>query len=297
MSMLLQDVKYALRTLKGSPGFVLAAVLALALGIGANSAVFSVVNGVLLTPPPFREPSRLVHLFGNFKAADLKDISVSVPEYHDYLEMPRVFESVAAYAPTSLTMTGGDTPLRFNVVYGTASLFTTLGVQPMLGRFYTQETETPGRDKEVVLTQKAWRIHFAKDPAVLGKVLVLDGESYSVVGVLPPGVSYPADMDLYIPFAPPPMTSPDARRGNRYLDVVARLKPGVTLEAARKDLARVAGEQEAAYPDNYKDGGWGVSVSSMEDLVVGDVRGTLWMLLGAVGFVLLVACSSVANLL
>ncbi len=297
METLLQDIRYALRTLGRSPGFTLVAVLALALGIGANSAVFSVVNGVLLEPPPFSEPDRLVHLWGNFQKANLKDISVSVPEYRDYRELPRAFASVAAYDVNDATLTGGDAPERLSVTTATASLFTTLGVSPVLGRAFTEDEETPGKERVLVLTHKAWRTRFAQDAGALGRTLQIDGDTYTVVGVLPPGVEYPAATDVYAPLALTPDQTIEARRGRRFLDVLARLKPGMTLEAARADLARVAAEQEALHENNYKGHGWSISVTSMEDAVVGGVRDTLWLLLGAVGFVLLVACSSVANLL
>ena len=297
METLLQDIRYALRTLGRSPGFTLVAVLALAIGIGANSAVFSVVNGVLLKPPPFSEPERLVHLWGNFQKMDLEDISVSVPEYRDYRVMPRAFSSVAAYVVTDATLTGGDVPERLSVTNTTASLFGTLGVSPVKGRGFTEDEETPGREGVLVLTDKAWRTRFAADAGVLGRTLQLNGNSYTVVGVLPPGVEYPAGTEVYVPFAPGPEDVIEKRRGRRYLSVVARLKPGMTLEAAQADMARVASEMEAAHENNYKDAGWAITVKSLEDQVVGDVRGTLWLLLGAVGFVLLVACSSVANLL
>ena len=297
METLLQDVRYALRTLSKSPGFALVAVLALALGIGANSAVFSVVNGVLLKQQPFTAPERLVHLWGNFRSANLEDISVSVPEYRDYREAPRAFSSIAAFVGNDATLTGGDVPERLSVTNSTASLFATLGVAPVLGRAFTEEEETPGRERVLVLTHKAWRSRFGEDAGVLGRELRLDGNSYTVVGVLPPGVEYPAGTDVYAPFAPGPDDVVEARRGRRYLSVVARLKPGMTLEAARADMGRVASEMEAAHEQNYKGGGWAITVKSLEEQVVGGVRGTLWLLLGAVGFVLLVACSSVANLL
>ena len=297
METLLQDVRYALRTLRKSPGFTLVAVLALALGIGANSAVFSVVNGVLLKAPPFAEPERLVHVRGNFFKADLKDISVSLPEYRDYRSLPRAFASVAAYDTYDVTLTGGDAPERLSITTATASFLPTLGVSPVHGRAFTEEEETPGRERVLVLTHKVWRTRFAQDTGVLGRTLQLDGNTYTVVGVLPPGVEYPAGTDVYAPFAPTPEQEAEERRGSRYLDVVARLKPGMTLQAAQADLARVAGEMERLHEKNYKGGGWAISVNSLEDTVVGDVRGTLWLLLGAVGFVLLVACSSVANLL
>ncbi|NTX58279.1 ABC transporter permease [Myxococcus sp. CA039A] len=297
METFIQDLRYALRTLGKSPGFTLVAVLALALGIGANSAVFSVVNGVLLRPPPFAEPERLVHVWGNYARSDLKDIWVSVPEYRDYLTMPKSFSSVGAYVESDITLTGGDVPERLTVMFSTASLFPTLGVAPALGRTFSHEEETPGRERVLVLTDKLWRTHFARDPRVLGRVLQLDGNAYTVVGVLPPGVEYPAGTDMYAPFAPTPAQAAEDVRGNHYLSMVGRLKPGVTLEAARADMARVGQEMETLYASSYGGYGWAISVKSLEDEVVGRVRGTLWLLLGAVGFVLLVACGSVANLL
>ncbi|MCP3168910.1 ABC transporter permease [Myxococcus qinghaiensis] len=297
METFLQNVRYALRSLRKSPGFTLMAVLALALGIGANSAVFSVVNGVLLKPPPFTQPERLVHLWGNYAKANIHDIVVSVPEYRDYLTMPRAFSSLAAFEASNVTLTGGDAPERLQLTLSTASLFPTLGVAPVLGRAFSEEEETLGRDKVLVLTHKTWRTRFAQDPGVLGRELRLDGDTYTVVGVLPPGVEYPADTDLYAPFAPTAERAAAVSRGYRFLSVVGRLKPGLTLEAAKADMDRVGREMETLHEEYYKGYGWAISVKSLEDEVVGQVRGTLWLLLGAVGFVLLVACSSVANLL
>jgi len=292
-----QDVRYTLRSLKKSPGFALVAVLALALGIGANSAVFSVVNGVLLTNPPFTEPDRLVHLNGNLAQAKLKDISLSVPEYRDLRALPRVFESVAAYQPSNVTLTGGDTPQQLDAAVATASFFSTLGVAPALGRGFTEAEEVPGRDRVVVLTDAAWRVHFARDPGVLGRALQLNGEPHTVVGVLPPGVAYPAGVEVYLPLAPTAELGEESHRGARFLAVLGRLKRGVSLEAARVDLSRVARDMEVEHPSRYRQTGWSFSVTPLEERIVGRVQGTLWLLLGAVGFVLLVACSSVANLL
>ncbi|MCE9671675.1 ABC transporter permease [Myxococcus stipitatus] len=294
METLLQNFRFALRSLRKSPGFTLVAVLALALGVGANSAVFSVVNGVLLRPPAFEAPDRLVHLTSDIDIARLKAISVSVLEYQDFRDRSRVFDSAGVYTWKDMTLTDGGAAQRFGVARISASWLTTLGVRPMLGRGFTEEENSPGRDKVVVLTHKAWRAHFAQDPAVLGKSLQLNGESYTVVGVLPPRAAYPERVDLYVPFVP---TEEQATsRTTRFLAMVARMKPGVTLEQARADMNRVVSEMQEAEP-RYKGLGWSVHVTPLEDRMVGDVKGTLWLLLGAVGFVLLVACSSVANLL
>src|SRR5215217_452923 len=296
METFLQDLRYALRTLGKSPGFTLVAVLALALGIGANSAVFSVVNGVLLRPPPFSEPDRLMDVSNDFGRAGRKGLSSSVVEYREYAELPSVFSSVAAFSDDDVTLTGVDTPQHLRVVEATASFFPTLGVRPALGRDFTRDEETAGNDKVVMLTHQTWRTHFSQDPGVLGRTLQLDGEPYTVVGVLPRGVTYPADTDLYKPFAPSAELASEEKRETRFLEVIARLKPGVTMEAAAKDLVRVSQVLAQAHP-KYAQGKRTIGLKSLEDEVVGDVRGTLWLLLGAVGFVLLVACGSVANLL
>lgn len=298
MDHFLQDTRYALRVLRKTPGFALAAVLALALGIGANSAVFSVVNGVLLRPLPFTEPEQLVRIYGNFRAAGLENISVSVPEYRDYRELPRTLSSVAAYDTVDVTLTGQDTPERLRGVMATASLLPTLGVMPALGRDFLEEEETPGQDKVLLLTHRLWRGRFGANPQILGTTVSLDGGSYTVVGVLPEGFEYPRGTDLYIPLAPATNMLTPQFRGRRYLDVVARMKPGVTLEATQRDMERVSGELLQNNPNNYSaSSGWAISVVSMEEQTVGGVRSTLWVLLGAVGFVLLIACTNVANLL
>ncbi|MFP2961694.1 ABC transporter permease, partial [Myxococcus sp. 1LA] len=297
MDALRRDVRYTLRSLQKSPGFAVVAVLALALGIGANSAVFSVVNGVLLTPPPFSEPERVVHVQGNIAQAKLRDISLSVPEYLDLTTQSRAFESMAAFRGSNLTLTGRDTPQQLAGVSATPSFFATLGVSPVLGRAFTEVEGVQGRERVVVLTDTAWRVHFARDAQVLGQTIQLDGEPYTVVGVLPAGVAYPDWAELYVPFVPTEAQRQEDQRGARFLSVMGRLKPGVSQDAARTDLARVALEMEEAVPSRYRKSGWSFSVTSLDERLVGKVRGTLWLLLGAVGFVLLAACSSVANLL
>lgn len=298
MDSFLQDARYALRVLRQSPGFALAAVLALALGIGANSAVFSVVNGVLLRPLPFTEPERLVHIFGNFRGIGLERIAVSALEYRDYRELPRTLSSVAAYTDVDVTLTGQDSPERLRAITATASLLPTLGVAPALGRNFNEEEQTQGQDRVILLTHRLWRGRFGANPTILGTTISLDGAPFTVVGVLPAGFEYPRGTDLYLPFAPPANLLTPGFRGRRFLDVVARLKPEVTLDSAQRDMDRVSGELVQANSANYGGtSGWAISVVSMEEQTVGGVRGTLWVLLGAVGFVLLIACTNVANLL
>ncbi|QSQ12311.1 ABC transporter permease [Myxococcus landrumensis] len=294
METFLRDLRYTLRSLRASPGFTLVAVLALALGIGANSAMFSVVNGVLLTPPPYAEPERLVILSTDIQSAGLEDVGISVPEYQDFATLPRVFSSAAAFTWRDMTLTGGGAAQRFGVVHGTSTLLPTLGVTPMLGRGFTEEEAKPGAQKVVVLTHKAWRAHFAEDPGVLGRTMQLDGEPYTVVGVLPRGVAYPLTAELYVPLVPREELLHS--RTDRLFSSLLRMKPGVTMEQVRADVARISQEMSTGEP-RYQGIGWSLRITHLEDRVVGKVRGTLWLLLGAVGFVLLVACSSVANLL
>ena len=298
MDSFLQDARYALRVLRKSPGFALAAVLALALGIGANSAVFSVVNGVLLRPLPFAEPERLVRIFGNFRGNGLERISVSVPEYRDYRELPRALASVAAHVQVDVTLTGQDVPERLSALAATPSLLSTLGVVPTLGRNFEEQEQAFGQDRVLLLTHRLWRGRFGANPHILGTTVSLDGLPYTVVGVLPEGFEYPRGTDLYFPLALTGAPRVPDSRGTRFLDVVARLKPGVAPQAAQQDMERVAAELRQSHPDNYAaNSGWAISVVSMEEQTVGGVRTTLWVLLGAVGFVLLIACTNVANLL
>ncbi|WP_224361022.1 ABC transporter permease [Hyalangium versicolor] len=298
MDTFLQDLRYALRGLLRDRSFTLVAVLTLALGIGANSAVFSVVNGVLLRPLPFPEPDQLVRIYDNFHANGLKQIPVSVLEYRDFRERAKTLASTAIFTDTDVTLTGQDMPERLRAVSATASFFPTLGVTPFLGRSFTEEEETPGRERVVVLSHRLWRGRFGANPHILGTTLTLNGQPFTVVGVLPERFEYPQDRDLYIPYVPPEnLLLPDFRSW-RFLDVVGRLKPGVTPDAAQRDMDRVAAEIQQSFPDKYRQGsGWAISVITLQEEVVGEVRKTLWVLLGAVSFVLLIACINVANLL
>jgi putative ABC transport system permease protein len=298
MDTLLQDLRYAVRLLRQAPGFTLAAVLALALGIGANSAVFSVVNGVLLRPLPFARADELLTVRTTFAAQGLEGLELSVPEYDDLSQGTRGFSSWGAVAQTDATLAGADGPERLQVGLATASLLPTLGVQPQLGRGFLPEEETPGRDKVVLLAHTLWRTRYGADPGVVGQSVTLDGEPYTVVGVLPPEVAYPAGTQLYQPLALAPDARAEAVRGTRFLEVLGRRAPGTSMEAARADVARVAAELAQAHPGAYPVAkGWRLDVASLREKTVGGVKETLWLLLGAVAFVLLIACTNVASLL
>ncbi|MBF5045668.1 ABC transporter permease [Aggregicoccus sp. 17bor-14] len=298
MDTLLQDLRYAVRLMRQSPGFTLAAVLALALGIGANSAVFSVVNGVLLRPLPYPRAQELTTVHTTFAAQGLEGLALSVPEYEDVRTQTRGFASWGALAQADETLAGADGPERLQVGLVTASWLPTLGVGTVLGRGFTPEEETPGRDKVVVLGHALWRTRFGADPGIVGRSVTLEGEPYTVVGVLAEGVAQPAGTQLYQPLALGPDARAESLRGTRYLQVLGRRAQGVSEAAAHAEVARVAGELARAHPEAYPASkAWRLDVSSLGEETVGGVRGTLWLLLGAVGFVLLIACTNVASLL
>ena len=295
METLLQDIRYSFRMLRKSPSFTLVAVIALALGIGANCAIFSVVNAVLLRPLPFKNPEGLVRIWGKFDKAGIPKNWISQPELLDLQEQNQTFESIAAYESGGVNLTTNADPVRVNSASVNASLFSVLGVQPIYGRTFLEEEDQPGRDKVVLVSDGLWRNRFGSDPALLGNTIGLSGESYTVVGVMPAGFQFPDQAELWIPLAIDRAHLED--RGSHGLEVVARLKPGFKLPQAQADLTNIAATLEQRYPNNYADSGWGLYPISMLDEFVGSVRPALRILLGAVAFVLLIACANVANLL
>lgn len=284
-----QDAAYALRLMRKQKGLTTVAVLSLALGIGANAAMFSVVDGVLLRPLPFRDAERLVRLWetnpgsGNF--------STSEPNYLDFGERNRVFEQMAAWRSEQFNLTGGPEPLRVAGAAVTSSFFSLLGAAPARGRSFTAEE---GRDtvaKVVVLGDGLWRRRFGADEGTVGQSIQLDGESHTIVGVMPAAFQFGA-AELWMPLAP----SAAGRRGDHRLGAAGRLRPGKSLEQARLDLQRVAADLSREFPDS--NGGWGVRLASFPEWIIGaSYQRTLLVLLAAVGFVLLIACANVANLL
>ena len=285
-----QDVRYAARQLRRSPAFALVAVLTLALGIGATTAIFSVVHGVLLRPLPYRAPERLVRIFS---FSDHGRGSVSPLDFADWRDQARSFEGIAAISDVTLTLTArGAEPERLDGASVSANLFSVLGVRPTVGRAFAPGEDAPGAARVAVLSEELWRRRFGADPAVPGRTVLLDGESYTVVGVLPRGTGYPADADVWTPID---LSREAQSRGARYLRVVGRLAPAVSLQQADADLAAVAKRLEQQDPSH--NAGYGVSLVGLHESIVGDVRTPLLVLLGAVGLVLLVACVNVANLL
>ncbi len=290
MDSLILDLRYAIRTLLKAPGFTLVALLTLALGIGANTAIFSVVDAVLLRPYAFPEPDRLVQVNS---LAHGSVASVSPADFLDWQKMARSFTAIAALdrADMALSREGPAEELRGATVTG--DFFRILGVAPALGRAFTAEEETYGRDHEVILSDALWRVRFGADRRVVGRAIRLDGQPWQVVGVMPRGFAFPSEAQMWVPLTWSPELA--AMRGGHYLDVIGRLRPGATVDAASREMASVSDRIHADHPDvNIQ---WSAGVQSFRDAMVGDVRPTLLVLLGAVGIVLLIACVNVANLL
>ena len=297
MDALWKDVRFALRMLRRTPGVAVAAVLALALGIGANTAIFSVVDGVLLRPLPFHDARALMLVNGKFPVQGLFDIGLSVPELHDVSQQSRTFSAVGAYASGESNLVGGvGAPDHVAVGLGSASLFPMLGVAPVIGRSFTTGEELKGSDQVALLDHGLWQRRFGGDTNIVGKTVQLDNLSYKIIGVLPAGFRIDGDTpcDLWIPLA---SNNPELTRGSHFLRVLGRLKPGTTRAQLDADLAAISARLVEQYAQNYRGGSWSLEAKPFQDVIVGNARLALWVLFGAVAFVLLIACANVANLL
>jgi putative ABC transport system permease protein len=297
METLVKDIRYGFRMLVARPGFTAVAALALALGVGANSVVFSVVNTVLLHPLPFPDADRLVAVWGVNERVNSTHYVFSYPNYKDLRDQTEAFESAAAYDSVAALLTGGDEPERLRGIDATADIFPMLGVAPILGRGFNQEEDRPGAPAVVVLGCEVWQRHFMADPAIVGKDIPLNGQAATVVGVMPRAFKFPLQasaMDFIKPLAPR-LGRELTERNSISLRMAARLKPGVTLERARSQVDAAALSLEQQYPDSNK--GLSMSLTPMRDDLVSRVKVALIVLLGAVGCVLLIACANVANLL
>ncbi|HEV2381040.1 MAG TPA: ABC transporter permease [Terriglobia bacterium] len=291
METLAQDVRYALRQLRRSPGFAAVAIVTLALGIGANTAIFSVVNTVLLRPLPYRDADRLVMVWGTDRPRGFDTDQVSPPDLRDWQSQNHVFESMAGSTDVMYTLTGAGDPAPIIGYEFSAEYFHILGVAPLAGRTFAPEEEQAGKNHVVVLGYRLWQSRFGGDRALVGKNITLDGAPYTVVGIMPPGFQYPG-VELWTPLVVPREAVQD--RNYRFLRVIARLKPGVTLQQAQTEMNTIAGRLAAAYPGTNKDEG--VNIMTLRKMTAGDIRAPLLVLLCAVGFVLLIACANVANL-
>jgi len=291
-----QDLKFALRHLLKSPGFTSVAVLIMALGIGANTAIFSVVHAVLLEPLPFQDPDRLVqiwHVPPQTSFPGMTQFAVSAANFLDWQKQNDVFSGMALYSHGGFELTGHGKPETIHAGRVTSGFFSVLGVQPIYGRVFLPEEDQPGRNKELILSYKTWQTRYAADPNVVGRTLTLDGSPYVIVGVMGPKMTKPDFAEMWTPLGLTPEEA--AVRGEHHFLAIARLKPGVTLGQAQAEMNTISHRLEQSFPADDK--GWGASVISMREDLVGDVRPALLMMLGAVGFVLLIACANVANLI
>ena len=289
------DVRYGFRALKRSPGFALGAVVVLALGIGANTAIFSLVNAVLLRPLPYDEPSRLVQVWHIPPAKSFPGLSlfsVSPANYLDWQRQSTSFEAMAAYGGRDLTFGGRERPEAIQGVAVAAEFFSVLRVRPFLGRTFTADENRAGGNKVILLSYKFWREHFGADANIVGRDVTVNSQRYFVAGVMPDTFRFPGWAQVWLPLA---WTNEDrAVRGNHNYGVIGRLRPGVSIAQAKSDLAAISARLEQQYPEDDK--GWGATAVPLREQLVGDIRPALLVLFGAVAFVLLIACANVANL-
>jgi putative ABC transport system permease protein len=299
MAMWLQDLRYGARALGRKPGFAAVVILMLGVGIAANTATFSVVNGVLLRPLPFVDAERLLTAWEVSRSQEVNRQLVSAPNFLDWRDRSRSLEQLAAFRSSlSYNMTGGDQPVRVSVTIASASLFPLLGVPAALGRTFAGEEDRPGRDQVALVSHELWQRHFGGDPDIIGRTLALHDTVRTVVGVMPPDFQFPLhpgeQADVWIPLALDTRET-DRQRDYRSLQVIARLRTGSSVEQARADLDRIAGQLAREHPST--NAGWTVELIPFRQHLFGDTRLALLVLQAAVAFVLLIVCVNVANLL
>lgn len=294
MGILWHDLRQAWRALRRSPAFTLAAVLTLTLGIGANTAIFSVVESVLLRPLPYKDPSRLVQLWNTYPPA-IPQGPNSAGDFRDFRQRSRTFSGMAAYIDTArgLNLTGDGEPERLEMRYVTSGLFPLLGVKPILGRGFTAAEDAPGIPLTALISYELWQRRFGSNPGVVGRALTLDGRGYTLAGVLPKALRLAPTTDVWLPIGQYD-AGPDPYRYHEF-DIIGRLKPGLGIARAQAELAALNAQQQKAFPGTHKS--FGVLVTPLEDPSAQKMRKALLILLGAVGLVLLVACANFVNLL
>jgi predicted permease len=302
---LCQDLRYAARMLLRSPGFTAVAVLTLALGIGGNIAIFTVVRAVLLRPLPYAHPEQLVRVYDDLRGPNTHDVGMSVPELWDLRDKSGIFQGISALVSADANLTGGDQPERIELLGTSPSYFTMLGAQPQLGRVYTPQDAQPGFTLGVVISDGFWHRTFGADPQVLGRNIRVDSDLYSVIGVMPPGFRHPGrtltnEVDVWgaAGFMAPPFPVPVLRSVRLLPGAMGRLKPGLTVSQAQARLDAFSAQLSHEYPAEYPAAAaWGLRLVSVQEDLVGNVRTELLVLFGAVAFVLLIASVNLANLL
>ena len=300
-----QDLGYAARMLRRSPGFTLAAILTLTLGIGANLATFTVVHAVLLNPLPFPHPEQLVRVYDDLRGSNSRDVGMSIPEFWDLRDKSGVFADLSAAWPVDANLTGGEHPDRVEFLGTSTNYFTMLGVRAQLGRVYTVQDSQPGFTEGIAISDGFWHRMFGGDPNVIGKKIRLDSDLYTILGVLPPGFRHPgstlgSEVEVFAAagFAAAPFPTPPIR-GLRFMPgTIARLKPGLSVTQTQARLDAFTAQLSREFPNDYPPAAnWGVRLVQVQDDLVGKVRTELLVLFGAVGCVLLIACVNLANLL
>jgi len=300
-----QDVRYAFRTLLKSPGFAIVAVLTLALGIGANVATFSVVYGVLLRPLPFPQSEQLVRVFDDLRGPNEQDVGMSAPELWDLQDRSGVFQDISAVAPSNSAVAGGQRTVRAESLVTSPDYFTLLGAKPQFGRVYTPQDSAPGFLEPVVISDGFWRSNYGADANIIGRKMRLDGDMYTIVGVMPPGFRHPGrtldtDVEVWVAtgFNGLPFPVPAQRSQRMIPGAIGRLKPGLTVAQAQARLDAYISELSRVHPTEYPAAAtWAVRLVPVKEDLVGPQRTELFILFGAVGLVLLIACVNIANLL
>jgi putative ABC transport system permease protein len=292
MSTLIQSLQHSFRTLVRNPGFTSVAVLVLSLSIGTSATIFSVVDAVLLRPLPYKEPGQLVRVTMSRPDRGINAVPVSAPDLDDFRGQNKVFNDMAVYYGWTSVLTGGQEPEYLKGLSISANFFSLLGVSLAMGRPFLQEECAVGRDRVVIFSHGFWQRRFGSDPDILGKTVTLNRNAYTVVGVTSQGFTFPGDAEIWKPVALDPN---EMNRGRRFLNLLARLKPGAQLRQAQTEARIISARLQRQYPDS--NAGWEAQVITLQEQIVGKARPLLLILLGAVGFVLLIACASLAVLL
>ena len=293
MENLLSDTRYALRNLLRRPAFTIIAVVTLALGIGANTAIFSAINALLLKPLPFPELDRVVAIWDKLPSRGVMHNEVTVANYLDWQAQNQSFEQLALYRWWSANLTGIDPPERIQGFLVTANFFDAVGMKPIMGRNFSAEENQPGKDAVAIITHSLWQRRFGGDPNIVNKTITINSVVRTVIGVMPERFNFPKGSEVYAPIAMTPELMKS--RGNHSYYVIGRLKPGASIEGSQSEIDNISARLEQQFPETNK--GWGATVFPIAADTVRQYDTALWVMMGAVGFVLLIACANVANLM